>query len=401
MTSEPADRPIGLGVIGLGRGFVLTLPALRNDPRVRLVAACAPREESRHAFIEEFGGNAYGDIGGMLADPAVEAVYVATPHQMHVEHAVAAARAGKHSLIDKPLAVSMAEGRNIVQAAEEAGVHLIVGPSHSFDAPVAQARRLIKGGELGAMRMIQAFNYTDFLYRPRRPEELRTEEGGGVIFSQGVHQIDIVRLLSGGKGRDVMAMTGARDPERPTEGAYSALVSFESGCFATLTYSGYAHFDSDVWMDGIGELGARKDMAAYGKARRALRTVASAEEEVRLKSTRTYGGGTEPEPAVQYEHFGPIIVLCEKGDIRLTPSGIHVYGEEHQEFRPAPPFRHARSEIVDALVRAVRRNEPPAQTGRWGLASLEICHAILQASATGLPVRLAEQVGYDQGGKSA
>ncbi len=56
--------------------------------------------------------------------------------------------------------------------------------------------------------MIQAFNYTDFLYRPRRPEELRTEEGGGVIFSQGVHQIDIVRLLAGDSARDVIGYDG-------------------------------------------------------------------------------------------------------------------------------------------------------------------------------------------------
>ncbi len=71
---------------------MLTLPAFRNDPRVRLVAACAPREESRRTFVEEFGGNAYADIDSLLADPAVEAVYIATPHQMHAAHAVAAAR---------------------------------------------------------------------------------------------------------------------------------------------------------------------------------------------------------------------------------------------------------------------------------------------------------------------
>ena len=104
-----SDRdPVGIGVIGLGRGFVLMLPAFRADPRVRLVAACAPREESRTAFRNEFGGSAYADVDSLCADPAVEIVYVATPHGLHCEHVVAAAKAGKHVFVDKPIAIAIA-----------------------------------------------------------------------------------------------------------------------------------------------------------------------------------------------------------------------------------------------------------------------------------------------------
>jgi phthalate 4,5-cis-dihydrodiol dehydrogenase len=383
---------VRIGAVGLGRGFMLTLPAFRSDPRVALVAACTSRVESRAAFEAEFGGSAYADVEALCADPAVEAVYIATPHQLHAEHAVIAAKAGKHILIDKPLSVSMEDGRKIVAAAESAGVHLIVGPSHSFDAPVAEARRLIESGALGRVRMIQALNYTDFLYRPRRPEELRTEEGGGVVFSQAVHQVDIVRLLAGGRGREVFACAGAWDPERPSEGAYSALLTFEDGCFASLTYSGYGHFDSDVWMDGIGELGHRKQPGDYGRARRALAHVASADEERALKASRAYGATTSSANPETYEHFGPVIVLCERGDIRLTPSGLQVHGDIEQQFRPAPPFRVSRAEVIDALVGAVRGGRPPSQTGRWGLASLEVCHAILASAESRAPVRLTEQV---------
>ncbi|MCV0396592.1 MAG: Gfo/Idh/MocA family oxidoreductase [Rhizobiaceae bacterium] len=373
---------------------MLMLPAFRNDARVRLVAACAPRAESRNHFAREFGGRTYEEVSALAADPEVEAVYIATPHQLHAEHAVAVARAGKHILLDKPLAVSMEDGRRIVEAAEDAGVHLIVGPSHSFDTPVAQARALIDSGEFGRVRMIQALNYTDFLYRPRRPEELRTRDGGGVIFSQGIHQIDLVRLLAGGRGQNVMAVTGAWDPDRPTEGAYSALVTFGDGCAATLTYSGYAHFDSDIWMDGIGELGARKDVSSYGRARLALSAASDADDEIRLKSARTYGTASRAGEPDTYEHFGPVIVLCDRADLRLTPFGIHVCGDMRQEFRPAPPFRQSRAEVVAALFAAVREGRAPVQTGRWGLASLELCHAILESAATGKAVRLKEQVAY-------
>lgn len=393
MTSDRS--PVGVGVIGLGRGFVLMLAAFRADRRLNLVAACAPREASRTAFRAEFGGKVYGDVESLCADPAVEIVYVATPHQMHADHVIAVARAGKHVLVDKPLAITMDDGARMVAACRDAGVHLVVGPSHSFDAPVALARRLIESGDFGQVRMINAFNYTDFLYRPRRPEELRTETGGGVLFSQGIHQIDIVRLLAGGMGEQVYAMTGRWDPDRPTEGAYSALVSFAGGVFATLTYSGYAHFDSDAWMGWTGELGNAKDETSHGDARRKLAAIASPDEEIRLKTARTYGSGDMPKPATRHEHFGPVIVSCDRADLRLTPDGVHVYGDTERRFIVAPDLVYPRKEITDAIVATVRDGEPPVQTGAWGLASLEICHAILAAAQTGMPVRLNHQTNVE------
>lgn len=388
MTSEP----VRLGVAGLGRAFVLMLPTFRADPRVRLSAAAAPREESRQAFVQEFGGRGHASVEALAEDPEVDAVYIATPHQLHADHVAAVARAGKHVMVDKPLAVSMEDADAMVDAARAAGVHLIVGPSHSFDAPVALARSIIESGDLGAVRMVHAFNYTDFLYRPRRPEELRTEEGGGVLFSQGVHQIDIVRLLCGGRATQVTAMTGAWDPDRPTEGAYSALIGFESGAFASLTYSGYAHFDSDIWMDEVAELGADKDPAAYGKARRALQGLDAAAE-AKLKSTRTYGTGSDLPRATHHEHFGPIIVSCDRGDLRLTPDGVEVFGDTERRFVAAPLGDVPRKTVIDALVAAVRDDIAPPQTGAWGRASLEVCHAILRSAKTAAPVRLMRQCG--------
>src|SRR5581483_7812494 len=187
-----------------------------------------------------------------------------SPHQMHAEHVRAAAQAGKHVLVEKPMAITLDECDAMIDAAHNAGTHLIVGHSHSFNRPILRLRDLVEGGAFGQVRMINAMNYTDFLYRPRRPEELVTEKGGGVIFSQGAHQIDIVRLIGGGRVKSVSAATGAWDRTRPTEGAYSALLTFEGGAFASVTYSGYGHFDSDELMGGIDEMGQRKDPARYG-----------------------------------------------------------------------------------------------------------------------------------------
>lgn len=387
--------PIRLGVAGLGRGFVLMIPTLRADPRVTLAAAAAPRPESRAAFEAEFGGTSYDSVTALCADPSVEAIYVATPHQLHADHVCAALAAGKHVLVDKPLAISMEDADRMVAAAQAAGRHLIVGPSHSFDPQVDLAARMIESGELGALRMIQAFNYTDFLYRPRRPEELRTVDGGGVLFSQAIHQIDVVRRLAGGMATRITALTGAWDPDRPTEGAFSALMSFASGSFASLTYSGYAHFDSDIWMNDVGELGQPKAPDGYGAARRAL-TGMDAQAETRFKQTRTYGGDGTPPEAHHNEHFGPVIACCDRADLRLTPEGVEINGDTDRDFVPVPLGPAPRRKVIDALVDAVRLDIAPAQTGAWGRASLEVCHAILESSASGLPVTLTRQCATKQ-----
>jgi phthalate 4,5-cis-dihydrodiol dehydrogenase len=230
--------PIRLGVAGLGRAFTIMLPTLSADPRVRMVAAADPRPEACRQFERDFGARTHPSFEQLCADPGVDALYIATPHQMHAEHACLAARHGKHALVEKPMALSLAECTAMIAAAKSAGTVLIVGPSHSFDLPILRARAILAGGELGAVRMIHAMNYTDFLYRPRRPEELRTDEGGGVIFSQAAHQIDIVRLLGGGLVKSVRAATGNWDPTRPTEGAYSALLFFANGACASATIAG-------------------------------------------------------------------------------------------------------------------------------------------------------------------
>ncbi|MEZ5740426.1 MAG: Gfo/Idh/MocA family oxidoreductase [Burkholderiaceae bacterium] len=385
-------QPIGIGVVGLGRAFVLTQSALEQDPRVRLVAACAPRAQSRRAFEARYPGSRTTDsVADLCALPGVDLVYVATPHQLHAEHVLAIANSGRHLLVEKPLAIDLDDALRMQAAVEAAGVQLVVGPSHGFDAPVQLAMRLIAQGTIGPVRMIQAINYTDFLYRPRRPEELDTAQGGGVVFSQGAHQVDIVRLLAGGAATSVYAHTGRWDPDRPTEGAYSAMLQFAHGVSATLTYSGYAHFDTDEWMDWIGELGQPKSPGGYGQARRVLAGVGDAAAEAALKATRTFGGQVTPAPATAHEHFGPVLVLGGCGDLRLTPHGVWVYGDHERRFEPAPLTGPPRGTLIDAVVAAVRGDVAPRQSAAWGVATLEICQAILASARLGEPVRLRYQ----------
>ncbi|RXZ38030.1 gfo/Idh/MocA family oxidoreductase [Oxalobacteraceae bacterium CAVE-383] len=379
-----AGRRIRIGVAGLGRAFTLMLPTFQKDKRIELVAACDPREAARVRFMSDFKVPAYADIDALAADPAVEAIYIASPHQFHATHTRVAARHGKHVLVEKPMALSLAECDDMIASCASAGVQLIVGHCHSFDTPYLQTRQIVERREFGAVKMIQALNYTDYLYRPRRPEELVTAQGGGAIYSQASHQVDIVRLLAASRVTRVRAVLGNWDSARPTEGAYAALLWFENGSFANIAYSGYGHFDSDEWCDWTGEMGNAKRPADYSKARQRLAEIASPTEEAKFKNAATYGGpgyraAADGAESRKFQHFGPVIVSCEHADIRPMPDGLMIYGDMEKAFRPLPTPAVPRAEVIDALHAAVVDGVQPLHDGAWSKATLEICAALLRS----------------------
>jgi phthalate 4,5-cis-dihydrodiol dehydrogenase len=386
-----------LGVIGLGRAFTLMLPTFASHPLIAMVAASDPRSDARERFASDFGAKAYEGAEALCADPEVQAVYVASPHQFHVDHVKLAAMHGKHVLVEKPMALTIDDCREMIGVAKQAGIQLLVGHSHSYDLPYLRTREMIRTGAYGRVRMINALNFTDFLYRPRRPEELDTKAGGGVVFSQAAHQVDIVRLLAGSRAKAVRAFTGNWDPARPAEGAYSTQIQFEDGCFASLTYSGYAHFDTDEFNGWRGELGQGRDgNTSYGRARQALRNATTKAEEMEMKNRRAYGpAGSDAfrlEADVSHNHFGLVVVSCERADLRPTPQAVVVYGDETRRVEELPPPRIPRAEVVTELYNAVVFNLPALHSGEWGLATLEVCLAILASAESGRTIDLHHQV---------
>jgi phthalate 4,5-cis-dihydrodiol dehydrogenase len=133
------DRRLRVGAAGLGRAFTLMLPTWLADPRVELVAGADPRPEAAQRFASDVGGRAYRSVAELCADPGVEVVYIATPHQHHAAHAAMAAAHGKHALVEKPMALTLEECRRMIDAAASAGTYLIVGHSHSRPRSCARA----------------------------------------------------------------------------------------------------------------------------------------------------------------------------------------------------------------------------------------------------------------------
>jgi phthalate 4,5-cis-dihydrodiol dehydrogenase len=368
------------------------LPTFTQDPRVQLVAACDPRPEACARFEQDFNARTYASIEQLAADDKVNVIYVASPHQFHARHTAVAARHGKHVLVEKPMALSLADCDAMIAACQGAGVHLVVGHCHSFDEPYRRVRQIIDSGQYGAVRMIHALNFTDFLYRPRRPEELDTAAGGGVVFSQAAHQVDVVRLLAGSPVKRVRAATGRWDESRPTEGAYAALMWFADGAFASLTYSGYGHFDSDEWCDWTGEMGSTKRPEDYGSARRRLAGLQAGDDEARLKAAGTYGGpaytpATHVNPP-KHQHFGPVVVSCERADLRALPDAVWIYADDRRERVPLPGPPLPRYEVIDELMLCISGQSAALHDGPWARSTLEVCLAMLRSAKEGRDIDL-------------
>jgi phthalate 4,5-cis-dihydrodiol dehydrogenase len=385
------SEPIGLGIAGLGMAGAVMVRAAARHPAFRVAAAAELQAEPRQAFARDFEANVHSDISGLCDDPTVDAVYIATPHQFHAEHATLAAAAGKHIILEKPMALTLADCDAIIAAVEKAGVHLVVGHTHAFDPTIRAMRAIIASGELGRLGMIASWNYTNYLYRPRRPEELDTTQGGGILFNQVPHQIEIVRLLGGGLVKSVRAQAGALDPARPTEGHAVAFLAFEDGAAASLVYGGYDFFDSDELHEWISERGSAKQ-PAHGAARRALLTRRHSEAELRTLNY-AYGAADDGEPPHQ-PHFGLTIATCARGELRGSVDGVLLYGMDGRReiALPEGPRFAGRGNVLDDLAAAIRAGQRPLHDGRWGKATLEAALAIQTSAREGREVMLKHQV---------
>ena len=372
------------------------MPPIAALPYIKITAAADTRTDALAKFRETYGGETFTSVEAMCESADVDAIYVATPNPLHAKHVIAAAERGKHVIVEKPMAMSIAECDAMNKAAEKYGVKLLCGHTHSFDPPIRKIREIVKSGELGKLRMIHTWNYNEFMYRPRMRHELAMSRG--VVLNQGPHHVDIVRLIGGGMVRSVRAMTGVWDKAREWEGSYTCYLEFEDGTPATLVYSGYGFFDTAELFSWVGEGGQHRSPETNLDVRKKLREVRTPEEEEQLKEGMRFGGKREGE----YSHvwsgegkqpfFGFTLVSCQKGDIRQTPDGLYVYGETEQRDVPLPAGARGREAEVEELYNAVVHKRPVFHDGRWGAATLEVCLAMLESAEKRKEIFLSHQV---------
>ncbi len=396
-----SDAPaLRFGVIGIGNAGGGVLNAMRDTPRIEVVAAADLRTQALEAFQRDFGGSAYTSVEELCSDPNVDAVWIATPNHFHCPHAVLAADHGKHVVVEKPMALTLDEAAQMVEAAERNGVKLLSGHTRAFDPPVQTMWRIVRSGEVGPIRAMNVMSFTDWMLRPRMPEEVDAARGGGVAFRQAPHQIDSLRFLGGGLVRSVRGAVGAWMPGRMgAPGYYTAYLEFESGAPATIIYNAYGYFLAAELLPWEMEAGANAQSRA--RLRNAINAgewdQEQAKEQMRVASMQgqrpaagelAQGAGT----ARFQSDLGLLIVTCERGALRQSPNGIYVYSdaglreeplaEEHGEGDPT--LREAYNGIVNG--------EPIFHDGRWGMATLEVQLAMMQSAREQREILLERQV---------
>jgi predicted dehydrogenase len=221
-------EPVSWGVLSVANiAMTKVIPAMQASASspVRAIASRS-LDRAQRAAAELGIDSAYGSYEELLADPAIEAVYIPLPNHLHLEWAQAAARAGKHILCEKPLAMTSAEARAMVETSDQAGVLLMEAFMYRLHPLWLKAKELVDGGAIGELRSVQ----TAFSYFNDDPTNIRNipEVGGGALYDIGCYAVNAARFLF---GSEPTAVKGAilRDGDLGTDVVTSAVLDFGSG----------------------------------------------------------------------------------------------------------------------------------------------------------------------------
>jgi phthalate 4,5-cis-dihydrodiol dehydrogenase len=369
-------------------------------PITNLVGAADTNPRAIERFRVKYEAKTYGSIEEVCADPEVDTVWIATPNVYHCPHTVMAAQHGKHVIIEKPMAISLDEANQMIEACDSNGVHLVCGGSRSSSAVVRKMREVVRAGKLGRLRAMTSWAATDWMLRPRRPDEYDVTYGGGVAFRQSPHMVDSMRLIAGGLVKRVRGMTGAwMAPRDKAPGFFSALLEFEDGAFATCVYSAYGYFmAAELFDSSIGgdrepslaqRLSARRDIVGVARDE-----IAAKEQRIvdRRNSADEAPSNAAPRASGYLGDLGLLVVSCEHGEMRQSPNGIYLYGDGGTTELPLTERRGSFSPELEELYEAVFNNRPLLHGGRWGRATLEVSMAIMQSAQEHRDVEMQYQV---------
>ena len=225
------DRPLRWGLLGTARINRMLIPPLRASAGNRLLAVASRDPARAAAYAKEWGiERAHGSYEALLADPGVDAVYVPLPNHLHAEWTIRAARAGKHVLCEKPLALGVAEVDAMEAAARDAGVVLAEAFMYRHHPQTLKVKELVEGGAIRPVRFVRG----TFSFPLTRPDDvrLRPEWGGGCLWDVGCYPLSFTRYVL---GREPVEVAGAQVPG-PTgiDETFAGQLAFPGGVLAQI-----------------------------------------------------------------------------------------------------------------------------------------------------------------------
>ena len=353
---------IRFGILGPGKVAHLHAAALSRIDGARLVAVAGRNEERTRSFAAAHGARPAGSLDEMLARGDVDAVILCTPHPLHAEQAIAAARGGAHVVVEKPMALTPAECDGMIAAANDAGVVLSVISQRRWYEAVRRVRAAIESGEIGdpALATVEVLGW-------RGPEYYAMDawrgtaagEGGGVLVNQAVHQLDLVRWFMG-DAVEVDAWTAnVNHPDIEVEDSAVAIVRFANGGLASIIASNSQNpgLYARVHVHGRGgaSIGVETDGGSI--------FVAGVTSPTLARNDLWTIPGQEALP--------------ERWEVedRAAVAGVDLDSHYHE------------LQLRD-VVGAINERRPPAIDGLDGRATVELFWAIYQASASGRRIHL-------------
>jgi predicted dehydrogenase len=338
---------VRIGIIGSGfMGRTNAEAVTRYLKNAELVAIAGGSRAA--ALAAQYGVAAEPSVGALVARDDIDAVLISTPHVEHAWQAVAAAEHGKHILLDKPMATSVAECDRILAATRKAGVKIMIMFGQRFRVCNMEARRLVREGAIGNVKMVSELILASGGLKALPPWQSRPENIGPFI-GHAVHNIDRIRWITGKEITSVSAQI-QRDPATGNELSTMALLSLTGGAMATIWES----WDIPSPVFPRSESGARivgatgcLDLDAYG--------------ELRLGQNGSW----------QVVATQPTIDWAGQG--MLAPARMESYQLQHQEF-----------------VNSILENRTPSITGEDGRAAVAVAEAAYRSAAESRTVRLGE-----------
>ncbi len=331
---------IGIGLAGTGVAGGMHARALRRTDSVRLVAVADVDWARARAFADEWRiPQAYGDVQQMLSDPAVAAVHLCTPPGLHESLTRACASAGKHVLVEKPMARNLAEADSMIRACDEAGVWLAAIFNQRFMPLPRKLKDALYQGVLG--RLFLAEGHVKWwrppeYYSGSRWRGSEAGEGGGVLINQAIHTVDLLHWLVGPVAEVTGHTTrGLHDLE--CEDTAVAVMRFEQGAVATLT-----------------------------------------------ASTAVYPGSSDRLEIFGSE--GSVVLAGSDGTMSWSLRGGRRWQDTHDGSGEASLAGHVAQ--FEDFATAIRDGRPPAVDGAEGRKALELVRAFYAANRRGAPVRL-------------
>ncbi len=344
---------VGFGIVGCGMIANFHAKAVA-DIRSAKVAACfdmVPAAADR--FAAEIGCNAYHDLDAMLADPDVDVVTICTPSGAHMEPAVAAAKAGKHVIVEKPLEVTLKRCDKIIQACEKAGVTLSAIFPSRFHESSRLLKRAVDKGRFGRLTVGDAYlkwYRTQQYYDSGAWRGTWALDGGGAVMNQGIHSVDLLIWLMGPVA-EITAHTATLAHDRiEVEDVCVATLRFENGALGVIEATTAAY------------PGALKRIEIHGSAGSAVLE----EEDITVWD---FAKKTSADKALLERMAGK----TETGGGAADPTAIG---------------HHGHTELFKDTLKAIKKGTSPLIDGPEARRSVEVILGIYKAAKTGRTVQL-------------